>query len=895
MKPYPQHASRPGRAGVVALAALCAAAGWLLTPPVVRAVDTPTTAPADAAAIARAVKELAHDQYRVRERATKFLWSVGRAAEPALREALKSKDLEVVSRAEFILEKFKWGLYPDTPKQVVDLIEQYRKGNHAAKRAVIAKILALETHAYRTLSAIAEAETDRNLKADIHRRLRKHVKTAVTELLADAKFTEAEVMLETIAASGHAEGIRHYAAYILQRGRLAEKIAYWTKTSKPAAAEVLTSLHRANGDLAAARRSAEKTRDDALLDHVLFEQGDWKALARRLGARVAEGKTDIETLGFLAAYQRLAGDAKAFEATLKTVGDHAAADTDDLWHCIEVFLVNDRPADALKLAIRHGDHARAADLLVAQWRFAEAIDLIRQSRKELPEDSDKAFELDIALAGHLSMLGEKDQAAKVYDRAFRSLDRRKHPGRINRVVSAEMGAGLTDQAVRHCVEAAGKLDESRRRNLAAAVVPGVTGGTLRWWDFVRKKHPGETFAATLGRVRKLLDRKTGAAGFPALAKEVEKSLADLKSAGAAEWASEAAGWYETLAATADLLGHKGLLLAYRRKAAESPAQPGAWERLGDELLRQEQWADAAKAYEQAAKEGLVILVTYLRGWALARAGQKDEGRKHMDLAALLPLGDEAARFDLAGTMADRGEDAAALAQYRIIVATGDFDSWHLSNATRRLADRRAKARPKAEECFKIADVYEHYRLDCLRTSIGFPAAAGYLAWGSRVHQMRARGHLAAGKPDDAQRQIDQCLALKPGDVDLTIRMAGELDRAGRKARADALFAKVFDLHEKTIRDYPRAALHRNNAAWLGALCRRRLDAALKHATEAVRLRPDYAPNMDTLAEVRFRRGEKAEAIKLVKRCIELDPDRPYYRKQLKRFQSGDRASMPPEY
>ena len=875
------------------MAALCAAAGWALTPPA-RALDSPATAPT-AAAIAKAVKELAHDQYRVRERATKFLWAAGRAAEPALREALKSKDLEVVSRAEFILEKFKWGLYPDTPKQVVDLIEQYRKADRNAKRALIEKISALKAHAYRTLSAVAEAETDQLLKADIRRRLRKHVKTAVTALLADGKFAEAEVMLETIAAAGHAEGIRHYVAFALQRGKLTDKIDYWTKTSQPAAAEVLTYLHRANGDLAAARRAAEKTRDDALLDPILFEQGDWKALARRQAAKptkTPDGKTDIEALGFLAAYQRLTGDAKAFETTLKAVEDHAAAGKDDLWHCIEVFLVNDRPADALKLATRHGDHDTAAALLIAQWKFAEAIDLIRQARKELPDDNNKAFALDMTLARHLNLLGEKDQVAKICQKAFESQNSRRDSWRINQAVSMEMAAGLTDQAVRHWAEAAAWMDENVRRTLLGAVLPAGYHGRLgTWWDFFRSKHPGETFAATLGRVRRLLDRKTGAAGFPALAKEVEKSLA------AAE-AKEVTGWYETLAATAKLLGHKDLLLGYRRKAAESPAAPrAAWEYLGDELLRQQQWADAAKAYERAAKDAgsSLAAVTYLRGWALARAGQTDEGAKAMDLAALLPLGDEAARFGLAVAMADRGEDAAAAAQYRLIAATGGFDSWHLSNATRRLADRRAKARPKADECFQIADVYERYRLDCLRPSIGLPGAGGYLTWVLKVHQVRARGHLAAGRFDDAQREIDRCLALKPGNVDLVIRLVPELQRAGRKAQADVAFAKVFDLHEKTIRDYPRTILHRNNAAWLAALCRRRLDAALKHATEAVKLKPDYAPNMDTLAEVHFQRGQTAEAVKLMKRCIELDPDRAYYRKQLKRFQAGDRASMPPEY
>src|SRR5262249_39593349 len=62
-------------------------------------------------AIAKKIQELGDDDFSVREAATKFLWEAGKAAEPALREALKSKDLEMARRAGDILSKFKWGIY----------------------------------------------------------------------------------------------------------------------------------------------------------------------------------------------------------------------------------------------------------------------------------------------------------------------------------------------------------------------------------------------------------------------------------------------------------------------------------------------------------------------------------------------------------------------------------------------------------------------------------------------------------------------------------------------------------------------------------------------------------------------------------------------------------------
>ena len=40
---------------------------------------------------------------------------------------------------------------------------------------------------------------------------------------------------------------------------------------------------------------------------------------------------------------------------------------------------------------------------------------------------------------------------------------------------------------------------------------------------------------------------------------------------------------------------------------------------------------------------------------------------------------------------------------------------------------------------------------------------------------------------------------------------------------------------------------------------------------------------DTLAELVHLRGDTAESLKLIERCIELDPANDYYRRQEKRF------------
>src|SRR5207248_7350672 len=105
-----------------------------------------------------------------------------------------------------------------------------------------------------------------------------------------------------------------------------------------------------------------------------------------------------------------------------------------------------------------------------------------------------------------------------------------------------------------------------------------------------------------------------------------------------------------------------------------------------------------------------------------------------------------------------------------------------------------------------------------------------------------------------------------------------------------LFAKTFAAHQALCKDYPRCAWAHNGLAWLAARCRRQLDAALSHARQAVGLAPDHAGYLDTLAEVQFQRGERDEALRLMRRCIALAPRRAYFRHQLKRFEAGDRSA-----
>ena len=124
----------------------------------------------------------------------------------------------------------------------------------------------------------------------------------------------------------------------------------------------------------------------------------------------------------------------------------------------------------------------------------------------------------------------------------------------------------------------------------------------------------------------------------------------------------------------------------------------------------------------------------------------------------------------------------------------------------------------------------------------------------------------------------------PEDVQLALGCDADLRKQGAAAEADSLYRRIADRLQSDCRDFPRCAGCRNDLAWLAANLDRDLDMALTNARRAVELAPQSAGILDTLAEVQFRRGNRAQAIQLARRCIELDGDGNLYKERLARFE-----------
>ncbi len=698
-------------------------------------------------------------------------------------------------------------------------------------------------------------------------------------LLAEGQGARLEEVLEQGLAGEGEQPRANYAAWLMLRGKLDEKIRDLQKKGAPdkKAALTLAYLCRAKDDLAGARKYAVKADHPGLLRTVLTDQEDWKALLKRLDEPpFPAGGEEGFLVGPRLACLRLMGDRAGFAAELARVMDDASALVPD-----SAFLLNGRPDDALASLRKWNNHRDAAKLLAARLRFREALDEI---------DLVKATEMErtplvawLTKTELLARVGERKKARAVLDKLWD--DGNLDFGFAHFILRDEYNAGFKDEAFAHAAALMPKVLE-KGDWMAVNVLfrsADLEGGVEPRWTFLRSKFPKDDAAATLKRMRDLFGRKTPAREAADLLREMADEAARRKD-------QERGPWLQCVADTCRALGRDDLCGTYLEKwAAAGDARAGL--RLGDLSADAGRWKDAAERYRKGweTDRGSALLL-YLRGHALLRAGQEKEGRRWMEVAVAMPLGNEDRLTALAAGLDERGLAGAAGKVWERLSRLALMVSFKQSAIDRGMADRAA-----ARKDYTRAATWT--RREVLFNLWWVPIREDpepLLSLVASEHRYRALAHVAAGRLDDMRKEVDAVLAVDP-NIEVAIDLVTELTKRGHKKEADDLFGRVYTANDAVCREYPKSGWAHNNTAWLAVRCKRNLDAALEHARKAVELEPDQPGHLDTLAEVHFQRGDKDKAVELEKKCVAMQPSYDYFRKQVKRMQAGDRdAELPPE-
>jgi len=278
------------------------------------------------------------------------------------------------------------------------------------------------------------------------------------------------------------------------------------------------------------------------------------------------------------------------------------------------------------------------------------------------------------------------------------------------------------------------------------------------------------------------------------------------------------------------------------------------------------------------------LLLYYSGKALLVAGDEKEGKRRMALAHTVSLAHSNVRGRFLEELLNRGEAAADVKAERDATR---LTAWLTEGNNGNVWNQIARASATLKDFGDAAAANRRAIHYVLRTQgVTYVEGYAYVNVLASVRGYEARQLLAQGKHAAALAAARDALVQLPTHTDLVIGMVQGLEKAGKKADADALFRQTWDAFGKVIKEHPDTGWARHSAAWLAAGCKRELDAALVLAKKAVELEPDSKAHRSGLAEVQFRTGDRATAVAGMAALVAEDRRNHFFRRQLERYKTA---------
>lgn len=862
-----------------------------------------------------AVSRLGSRKFAEREAATSLLWRAGEAASPALERAVAGKDPEASRRAREILERMRIGLSPDTPPAAAALIQKFLEARKRKSREE------MERHCFE-LCKLGQFDAVFALLAPLRDEpemggVTYQVQRRVRRLMAEALVARDDRTVRKLLGGSHRIGktnlaTRDYAAFLVARGEaepmmnaLAAKPPRELRPEERRLATTLLMWHDRLPETDAIVAVDKKGLADLALELELRSE-NWPALLARAKA---DGFHSGQAPHYTLTFAKLAGDHASYEKAAAAIREDADAQPDYRWNCAKSFLMSEawQDADAMLKPMEPNYYAH----LVDRGEFARAFAAAKLPRD--PADYAAWFKLraehlavfgsngyahanlGLRLARTCRTLGEDEAAAALLDAMSAAARGKKPVCRPGSVIGLLIQFGRRVEAERLAIEHL--RDEQLTYENLKKLYPDDVERLNGLAHVVRKNFPDDDNATFWKKLQELRTPNTPTA------------QAILPTKAAVEYAksvAQKAKWYYDVAqihALAKLCAERGeIIAAIDILEAEIRAADTAPDRKEDDTNHHQQiaalrvvgeiqaaagdWRAAAAAYERAwRREPMRPQALFLKGRALVRAGEREAGEQAMESARLLPLGDSDIRGEFAYDLSRLKLTDEAAAQYASLSRYGPINpsQWYISNAVQEVAKRIGDREP-----LRASRLLRFVVADCLGSHTGvtdFETACPELM--REFHCFRAAAMLRERRFDEALAETTAAQAAQPINAEPFEAIVMEFDRLGRRDDADRVFRTTYDRLAAIARDYPRSAEFRNRAAWFAARCNRRLDDALTLAQEAVRLRPIAGAYLDTLAEVYFRRGDRAQAIAWSTQAVKLDPKNKALQDQFRRFSTAE--------
>ena len=271
-------------------------------------------------------------------------------------------------------------------------------------------------------------------------------------------------------------------------------------------------------------------------------------------------------------------------------------------------------------------------------------------------------------------------------------------------------------------------------------------------------------------------------------------------------------------------------------------------------------------------------------WRVARLRQEDEfeQRNLKGIRYALCTPDLNGRNQIAEYLSELSELDLSLEVFESllpVVALGQRGRVGLYDVARRYAPLVKEDRPgEAARWFDLA-------LNQTMWTVDFRANA-YVTLPMFVHRWALEDEIGQGDVARVNLRLDRMLQLDAMDIDFAERLLPMMRQAGMEKDADRVLNLIVDKGIAYGQRFPFDAMTCNNVAWVAAVNERRLDDALTLSKLAVRAEPDSAIYRDTLAEVLFQLDRPIESLQIGKGCLLDDPTQWHLHEQFQKYRSS---------
>ena len=851
---------------------------------------------ADKENIIKTIKKLSSPDFKTRESATKDLWKLGRSAEPLLREAIINGNAELKYRGTKVLEEFELGLYPDTPKEISELINNYRSGNVSEKEAAIIKMA--ELGQTELLMKLVRRESNPGIRKLVAQIVSRNISEQIPKLILENKLDQASELLEVAALDQ--TGMRNYVVFLMETNQidLAIKNKRAASKSSDIDAEILAWMLRANGDFKESARIFEKLKDKTRARHTLSAGGD---LASYANSFVDPTRKTIDSLGFAAAAARLSGNMERFKEIAERIEEYGMAMKDELGRCINALVINGDAKRAFSLT-QKAKGTELFDMEMWRYNFDSAFKSIGITEKKGPysnwlNEYEKSFKFGnegviqnslspaAQLASACYLTGQIDEARRIMNKVKELLT--KNNVSLVQLIQWERIIGLKVLAKKHALEA-------MQKEPTADIIDGYfqLRSEFTWlgktcWTFIESEFSEEPLEKKLTRMESLFDLEDRNKSqiilaeeciekFLSLAKE-EKDLARKKELirGARDLTKLHGKWQLAVEATKawlELIGNEAVGYHYMK--------------YGDTLLKAGMNEEAASQYDKAWNSNpSEPLPLYLKGVAIEKLGKEEEAKKIKRTASIMATGEVTKRHFLANAMWENNDDELARTQDQIILKIASpKESVHPEALRRQYIDHTLNSKNLSTRLKSL----EFYMLSKMRpvnaNSVLSPRNTLRYLVDSEI--TKAKIEISNGKPSKAQERMEKLQEINSSDSSMLEDIYQLLVNAENEEGANKIFETTYKISKSTVNRFPDHGQHNNNHAWLLSRCGKKLNEALVHAEKAVNLEPENGAYLDTLAEVHFQLGDRPKAIKFSEKAVQLLGNDIQVMRQLERFKNG---------